>query len=304
MSAVTPADVLKQVAAAVPRECLDNIIVVGSLAAGYELLDRNESFQVRTKDIDCVLSPRRDAAVTGEAIAQKLILEGWRHRTEGEFGEAGSLQTPDEKLPAVRLYPPNTNDWFIELLAEPDAGAQSGKSWMRVMVGGGHYGLPSFQYLSLATHRPVKTKLGISCARSEMMALALLLEHPQISPETMSGEIEGRKFKRSNKDLGRVLAIAFLSLERDENAMLEWAEMWISALKSRFPEDWRQLRVNVGSGFRELLSSPDDLEEALHTCNAGLLASSPVTQEQLRIAGERIIQDVIMQVETTGSGEG
>lgn len=52
--------------------------------------------------------------------------------------------------------------------------------------------------MSLAAFRPTKTEFGIYRARPEMMALALLLEHPTIKPETMSGLIEGRKIKRSN----------------------------------------------------------------------------------------------------------
>jgi hypothetical protein len=46
------------------------------------------------------------------------------------------------------------------------------------------------------------------------MALANLLEHPVIGPQTMSTKIGGRTLKRSNKDLGRVLAIARLSENR------------------------------------------------------------------------------------------
>lgn len=297
MSAVTPAEVLKEVAESVPGGCLENIIIVGSVAAGYALLEHDERFQVRTKDIDCVLSPRKDAAFAGKSIAEKLISAGWSPRTEGEFGRAGNSETPDDRLPAVRLYPPTTSDWFIELLAEPDAAVQSAKTWMRIVVHGGHYGLPSFRYLAIATHNPKKTEYGLCCARPEMMSLALLLEHPHISSQTMSGLIEGREIKRSNKDLGRVLAIVYLSIRKDENALFDWPATWMSALKLHFHENWKQLLKGTGSGLRELLGSPNDLEEAWHTCNVGLLVSLQVTQEQLRIAGQRLIDDVLEHIE-------
>lgn len=60
-----------------------------------------------------------------------------------------------------------------------------------------------------------------------MMALANMLEHPEIRPETMSILIAGRENKRSNKDLGRVLAIAHLASIRNEDALLKWLEKWL-----------------------------------------------------------------------------
>lgn len=51
---VLPEEVLAEVAEAVPEEVLENIIIIGSLAAAYWLL---EDGGVRTKDVDCVLSP-------------------------------------------------------------------------------------------------------------------------------------------------------------------------------------------------------------------------------------------------------
>jgi hypothetical protein len=297
VSTVTPAEVLKEVAESVPSGCLENIIIVGSVAAGYALLEHNERFQVRTKDIDCVLSPRKDADQAGTSIAEKLISAGWHPRADGEFGQPGNSETPDDKLPAVRLYPPESTDWFIELLAEPDAATQSsGKTWMRIVVNGGHYGLPSFQYLAIATHNPQVTDYGLYCARPEMMALALLLEHPHISSQTISGLIADREIKRSNKDLGRVLAIAYLSLQKDENALLAWPGTWISALRSLFKEDWKQLGTSVGTGLHELLANSDDLEQAQLTCNVGLLASDQLTLGQLRDVGNRLMQDVVDQV--------
>ena len=41
-----------------------------------------------------------------------------------------------------------------------------------------------------STYRPLPTPFGISIARPELMALANLLEHPEIRPELMSGPIQ------------------------------------------------------------------------------------------------------------------
>jgi hypothetical protein len=108
--------------------------------------------------------------------------------------------------------------------------------------------------------------LGIRYARPELMILANLLSHLTIGTATMSGSINGRKIKRANKDLGRVLAITTLA---DLDDYTPWANTWKNALQSAFPETWKTYAKNVGSGLKELLSSPEDLEEAHYTCVYG-----------------------------------
>jgi hypothetical protein len=173
------------------------------------------------------------------------------------------------------------------------------QKWVRVETSAGHFGLCSFGFLALANYKPIVTRLGIAIAQPELMALANLLEHPEIRPERMSGPIEARQIKRSNKDLGRVLAIARLSTGRNEDALLEWPAIWREALEDRFPHNWKEFARRCGSGLRLLLASPNDLEEATHTCINGLLASNPPTAEQLRIVGQRVMQDAIEAMETS-----
>ena len=248
---------------------------------------------VRTKDADCLLSPRVDAIPTGIAITERLFQENWQFRPDETWSKPGDATTKDENLPAVRLHPPGTTDWFIELLTVPESPTDRGKRWIRLETSAGHFGLCSFGFLSLANYEPIRTPLGIYIAQPKMMALANLLEHPEIRPETMSGLIGERQIKRSNKDLGRVLAIARLSIEKDEDALLKWPDQWQAALQARFPNDWRDLARGAGAGLRKLLDGPNDLEEARYTCEFGLLASQPPTVDQLRIVGQRLLLDAI-----------
>jgi hypothetical protein len=72
---ISPSVVLKQVAAAIPEDFRQNIIIVGSLAAGYYFFADNPKLQVRTKDVDCLLAPRIQAIPAGQAVADRLFAE-------------------------------------------------------------------------------------------------------------------------------------------------------------------------------------------------------------------------------------
>ena len=63
---ISPADVLAQVVAALPEEMIDDVVIIGSLAAGLHFFGGDSDAQVRTKDIDCLLSPRYELSDQGE----------------------------------------------------------------------------------------------------------------------------------------------------------------------------------------------------------------------------------------------
>ena len=300
MSQVTPSKVLGEVSAAVPAACRGNIVIIGSLAAGYHFFGNDASKAVRTKDVDCVLEPFHAAVGAGQSIARQLLDAGWQRRMQGEHQVPGSEDTPVYKLPAVRLYPPEADPdseeaWFIELLTVPESAESGGRGWTRLPLAEGHFGLPSFRFLSITAFDPLPVgKLGIRYARPEMMALANLLEHPEIKPDRMSGLFAGRAIKRSNKDLGRVLAITRLA---DLNDYRPWADTWKKALKKCFPAEWRELAARAGSGLRQLMRNEADLEEALHTCINGLLSSQPPSTAALTAAGDRLLGDAIETLE-------
>ena len=305
-TAVSPAEAIARVATAVPKAIRGNIIIIGSLAAGYQLLRGEPEHQVRTKDVDCVIAPLVAAVQKAPQLTEALLAHGWTPRGAGEHSTPGNAGTPLNELPAVRLYPPGSTDWFIELLTVPQSETERGKSWTRIALKNGeHYGLPSFPFTELATWAADRTEFGIACARPEMMALANLLEHPAIRPETISGALfVDHEIKRSNKDLGRALAIAHLTPADDLD---EWPQLWRAGLQACFPATWRDLAARAGDGVRALLVSPGDLQEAVFTCNNGLLANRNVEAEALRVTGERLLAfalEPLAAMSRVGSSEG
>ena len=296
---IDPIQTLSEITEAIPEECRKNLTLIGSLAVGVSYNDLLLGVGIRTKDADCLISPRVDAIVAGKKITEQLINAGWKLKAGGEWGNPGSSDTPEKELPAVRLFPPGDGAWFIELLTLPETPYDRKRKWARVVTTAGHFALPSFGFISIAGFEPKLLQSGVSIAYPEMMSLANMLEHPTIRPKTMSVPIAGRVIKRSNKDLGRVLAIAHLASIRDEDALFNWPEKWLRSLNSLLPKDIRREKANFGSGIREILNEKNeqDLDEALHTCVYGLLAKFPLKLDQLKVAGERLLVDAIEPVE-------
>lgn len=293
MRQVSPREVFARVARQLPADCRSHLVVVGSLAAAYHLLGDGEDTSVRTKDMDCILVPRIEAVSQGQAVASALLAAGWHPPSHGPFAAPGAPDTPDDQLPVVRLYPPDSDDWFIELLTVQDAADTRDRGFERVDLGrAGHYALATFRFIDVAAYRPVETRVGIRCARLEMLVLSNLLRNPVIRPERMPPDETGPR--RSNKDLGRVVSIARLA---GRTVVESWPPAWIEALQSLHSSEWTELARAAGGGIRALLGSEGDLREALDVSLAGLLASANVSLEEFRIEAERLLIDAIDQLE-------
>ena len=287
-SDLSPRQIFAQLAEAIPGEEQDNVIVIGSLAAAYHFFRGDPERAVRTKDVDCLLTPRVAAVRTGERMTRVLLESDWRFRTDDGFGEPQAAPDPRDKLSAIRLEPPGDRAWFLELLTVPESEDDHGKSWVPIQVAErGYFGLCSFEFLSLVAVDPLPTDSRLRYARPELMALANLLAHPAVGEEYMSADYGDRKIKRSAKDLGRVLSIAWLS---SVDEMEGWASSWRTALEQCFPRRWQELSVRAGRGLAALMADAHDFEQAHHTCVYGLLAGRGVTPEQLRATAERVIE--------------
>ena len=121
MNRVLPGEVLKEVAAALPADCRNAVIIIGSLAAGYHYFKDDPDALVLTKDVDCMLSPHIKAVPAGKAVAESLFKAQWKMRPDEKWGQPGDADTPTEALPLVRLHPPGSDEWFIELMMSPPA---------------------------------------------------------------------------------------------------------------------------------------------------------------------------------------
>lgn len=300
MTPLTPDAVMAQIAAALPEDCRPTVIIIGSLAAGYHFFAGDAQRSIRTKDVDCMFSPHAKAVGAAGQVTERLLAEAWQPRKEGGWGEPGDERTPNDKLPMIRLKPPVADggaDWFLELLGAPDDTSEQAKTFHRVQTSIGHFAICSFNYLALAEWQPIATRHGVRIARPEMMALANMLHHPVIAPDLIAGTTT----KRSNKDLGRVLALAWLATERDQrNGTAEldtWPGRMADALRTRFPERAKPLALNTGAGIRALMASDGDRDEALSICNRGLLASLEVNRDAFAATGRRFIQQVIEPLE-------
>ena len=121
MSNLPARGVMQQVAEAIPKECHNDVIIIGSLAAGYHFFGNDPEGEVTTKVVDGMLSPNVRAIRSGKLIAERLFGAGWILRKDPKWGEPGINSTPNDQLPILRLHPPGNTEWFLEIAAAPPA---------------------------------------------------------------------------------------------------------------------------------------------------------------------------------------
>lgn len=290
MTKLDPGKLFQRLAKDIPKELHKHLVVTGSLAAAYHFQTRLEGRAINTKDADLVVHPAGNIT-SCKVMAHHLISLGW-HKTEQCHPQ--QLKKPVRTLRAIRLYPPKANDYFIEFLNLPKRGQLTPKQWFPIKLDDGWYGLPSFRFMGLVAYHRLKSKVGIDYAAPAMMALSNLLSHQHLGKDRIeSGLMRGTL--RSAKDLGRVLALAYLS-GREETE--RWLPLWMNGLKKCFPRTYRSFSQRVGQGLRELLVDQAALAEARQTTEIGLLNRMGITAEILRATGERLLVDVIDPLKT------
>lgn len=268
---VDPERVISALAVALPADWRQHIVIIGSLAAGYHCL-REQHLSVRTKDADCLLDPRHSARAAAVGITNALFDASWSFKPWGRFAIGDSATRLDD-LPVVRLHPPGSTDWFIELLtsARPNSAPRDPE---RVSTSHGDLQLCGFPNLDLAAHQAPEVH-GLRVALPAMLALVNLIGHVEESGRTMSMKIAGREMLRSSKDLGRVLALAHLAEagDRDGTAGIStWPQLWHGGLSTRYPASLAEIAATCGAGLERLRSHPNQIEDAYHSAINGLLA--------------------------------
>lgn len=284
MSRLKPKELFDQIAADIPADLAPHILIVGSLAAAYHHRKQLQSETINTRDADVVIHPA-GAFAQATAVAKRLLDNKWRAQ-DG----CVAAPTPDSYLSVIRLEPPDSTDYFVELLGFPPASQEHASEMKPIELNGGWYALPLFRFLGVTEHGRKTAHNGLNYAAPEMMALSNLLAHREVGSVRVSRPIEGLKALRAAKDLGRVLALARLATRAETEA---WALSWAAALRERFPSHCVDLAKNAGQGLRALLDDATALEEARHTIDVGLLAGKGVTVEQLHATGRQLLVDAI-----------
>ncbi len=221
-----------------------------------------------------------------QEMSQQLLETGWRCTDECY---PKPIPEPVNDLRAIRLFPPESNTYFIEFLNVPEKDQIEARRWIPLKLADGWYGLPSFRFLGIVSIDRIGSHVGLEYAAPQMMALANLLSHPQVGTQRIkSGSTTG--LLRSAKDLGRVIALAYLAGREETEA---WHDLWLEATQECFPEQWKGLLGELGNGLNELLHDQNVIEEVRKTTDVGILNGMNVSAEVLQAIGERLMQDVI-----------
>lgn len=297
MNSLSPNDVLRQIAGSLPAEFRQHAIIVGSLAAAYHFPLESGERRVATKDVDFMVAPHASAVVTAQELTNRLLDAKWRLRPHDKWGTPGAPDQPTDALPAVRLQPPDSHAWFLELLGAPDESKPSRleREMNRLHTRIGDFALISFGFLGLVQHDAAESEHGVRIATPAMMALANLLHHAEVGPQVIEDlPYFGRKLRRASKDLERVVALARLGGTAETDT---WAERWATALQRMHSAQAAELAQRAGSGLRDLLSNAEFVAQAMYTCNMGLLAGQDLNEAQFRGTAQVVLADAIEPLE-------
>ncbi len=287
MSNLDPELIFDVIASQLPKELHEHVLIIGSLAAAYHYKARLRIDAINTKDADVVVQPA-GADEECKTIANRLLAEGWRRR-ERCVPKASQAELVEDDV--IRLHPPKSDIYFVELLALPRPDQTEPKKLIPVELVDGWHVLPAFRHLRLVALEQRTSKQGLQYAAPEMMALSNLLAHRTLGTHKTTEEIGGRRLIRSAKDLGRVLALAELAGRAETE---QWPEAWEKALRRLYtPAEVADLGAHAGDGFAELFTDLDALADALLAVDIGLLNGFGMTREALRATADRLVVDAL-----------
>lgn len=295
MIELDPKKLFRRLAAEIPKDLQRHVLIVGSLAAAYHYRTELQRRAVNTKDADLVVHPAGDVG-SCRRIAERLLRLGW---TRTEVCHARPTSIPTDDLRAIRLHPPDSTDYFVELLGVPGPAQRKTLAWVPVRLADGWYGIGCLRYMALPAAERIRSAEGIDHASPASMALANLLSHPTLGTQRMSAPLGGRTLLRSAKDLGRVLG---LSLLEGPDGTKRWAADWERLLRKVYPAAWKPLARRAGDGLRALLASRLTLDEARITLDIGLLSGMRADEALLRATGERLLEDALDPLKLSAGG--
>ena len=192
MTNLDPNLIFDVIASEVPTDLHSHILIIGSLAAAYHYRDQLRVDGINTKDADVVVQPA-GAIEECTTIANRLLEAGWQRRAGCVARDA-----PDnlDALEVIRLHPPKSNYYFLELLAFPEATQTDAKVLTPIKLVDGWYVLSAFRHLRLVALDQRTAAQGLRYAAPEMMALSNLLAHRSIGERQISEPIGGRPTHR------------------------------------------------------------------------------------------------------------
>ncbi len=288
MNLIDPEVIWKRLVADIPNPVHKNIHLTGSLAAGYHFRDALATRGVYTKDANVVVQPSGDASTIAQ-IAAVLRSLGWKWRLEDVA--PGDASKPLNALPSACLYPPGRGpSYWLDFQMLPKTEQAEPVDWFRVVVGSEHFAVPAFRFASLTAQGLKGARPVLRYADPAMTALANLLSHPEVGFGKMTTTIEGMEYPRSAKDLGLVLAIAYLDTSEE---IAGWVDSWTEALRTCFPRSWRGLGARTGDGLRALLQDNRGWKGAHRAAANGLLSGKGVTREALFALAQQFLSDLV-----------
>jgi hypothetical protein len=258
---------LADVARQVPESLRTNIVIIGSIATAWAFRELLGSGAVATKDIDVLLQPAVDAVATAERLGQSLLDQRWQPRFQQDQ-LPGTPETPAERLPALRVAPPDGRaGWFIELLAMPPADQTEHRRWTRFGTTLGHFALPSFRRMPIAVHAAEDSPFGLRVAKPANMALAHLLEHAE--PDRTPVSSLPNQPPRFVKDVGRAVSLWWLANQKSVQAAREWHDEWSANLVAHHASDTVETMTAACTGLAALA---DHVRDAHEIARLGVLA--------------------------------